>query len=104
MGSPDIVHLKNPTPAQLHHCIARHRPAIRPGLMDDQGATAAWDLPYLRAKLGARPVKVVTHDQPRLYWDPRKGLPLRPVPFEEFARDTFERGLPGYSYLQDDVN
>jgi lysine-specific demethylase 8 len=104
MGRTNIVRLKNPTPTQLDRCIADHRPAIFSGLMDGQRATTSWDLPYLRAKLGARAVKVVTHDRPRLYWDPEKGLPLRPRPFEEFARDVFERRMPGYSYLQDDVN
>ena len=104
MGSTDIVRLNNPTPAQLDRCIAQHRPVIFTGLMERERATAAWDLPYLRAKLGTRPVKVVTHDRPRLYWDPDKGLPLRPMPFEAFAGEVFERGMPGWSYLQDDVN
>jgi hypothetical protein len=104
MGSTDIVRLHNPTPAHLDRCIAAHRPAIFSGLMDGQQATRSWDVGYLRAKLGMRPVKVVTHDRPRLYWDPEKGLPLRPMPFAAFARDVFERRAPGYSYLQDDVN
>jgi hypothetical protein len=104
MGSPDIVRLRNPSAEQLDRCIAEHRLAIFSGLMDDQKASTSWELAYLRARLGARTVKVVTHDQPRLYWDPQKGLPLRPMPFDRFAADTFDRGMPGYSYLQDDVN
>jgi hypothetical protein len=104
MGRTEIVRLENPTPAQVDRCIALHRPAIFRGLMDGQPASRSWDLPYLRAKLGLRPVKVVTHDRPRLYWDPDRGLPLRPMPFEQFASEVFDRGMPGYSYLQDDVN
>jgi hypothetical protein len=104
MSSTDVIRLEAPTPAQLDRCIAEHRPAILGGLMRDQPASQAWELSYLRAKLGARPVKVVTHDRPRLYWDPQKGLPLRPMPFEAFAREVFEEASAGYSYLQDDVN
>lgn len=77
---------------------------ILTGLMRDQVATRTWDLPYLREKLADRPVQVVTHDQPRLYWDPSAGLPERPVLFQEFADRAFERPTGRYSYLQDDVN
>jgi hypothetical protein len=101
--STGIVHLDRPTRAQLDRCIAEHRPAILRGVLDDEWATRAWDLPYLRRKLGTRPVKVVTHDKPRLYWDPQKGLPLRSVRFDVFAK-VFEDGDAGFSYLQDDVN
>jgi Cupin-like domain len=104
MSSTGIVRLDRPTRTQLDRCIADHRPAIFRGLMDGQPATDRWDLPYLRRKLGTRPVKVVTHDKPRLYWDPDKGLPLRPMGFDRFAGAVFERQEAGYSYLQDDVN
>jgi hypothetical protein len=104
MSSTGIARLHKPTAAQLDQCIADHRPAIFTGLMDEQVATRAWDLPYLRGKLGGRMVKVVTHDHPRLYWDPRNGLPLRPQSFESFVAAVLDRPSRRYSYLQDDVN
>jgi lysine-specific demethylase 8/jumonji domain-containing protein 7 len=98
-----IATLDRPTPAQLDRCIAEHRPVILRGLMEDQAATRSWDLGYLRACLGERPVKVVEQADPRLFWDPAKGLPIQTVPFTAFA-SRFDRDAAGFAYLQDDVN
>lgn len=103
MSTTGIVRLVRPDRAQLDRCIADHRPAILEGLMDGQTAARDWSLPYLRGKLGGRPVKVVSHDRPRLYWDPEKGLPLRSWDFDAFA-DLFAGRASNYSYLQDDIN
>jgi lysine-specific demethylase 8 len=73
-------------------------------VMDDQVATRSWDVPYLRSKLSDRVVDVVTHDKPRIYWDPKAGLPLHKMAFNDFADSVFERRDAGFSYMQDDVN
>jgi lysine-specific demethylase 8 len=98
-----IERIDRPTPAQLELCIAAHRPVILGGLMDGQVATRSWGLPYLRTRLGERPVKVVEQEDPRLFWDPDKGLPIKSVPFATFA-DRFTGHAAGFAYLQDDVN
>ena len=104
MSTNGLLRIENPTPNDVDRCIAEHRPAIFSGVMHDQVATKSWDLPYLRDKLGARTVLVVKHDKPRIYWDPKGGLPLQPSTFNEFADSAFVRKDPGYSYMQDDVN
>jgi hypothetical protein len=100
----DIQRLDRPSPAQLDACINGHQPVILTGLTHDQVATRCWDIPYLQQKLGDRPVSVVQHDHPRLFWDPQAGLPVKPSTFAAFAASAFERKDAGYSYLQDDVN
>jgi hypothetical protein len=98
-----VERLSRPTPEQLERCIDAHRPVIFTGLMDGQTATTSWDVPYLRARLGARPVKVVEQaEDPRLFWDPEKGLPLKAMPFQAFAAGL-EGGRTGFSYLQDQI-
>lgn len=105
MSQPQpVVRLDEPTRDDLDRCVAANQPAILTGLMNEQVATLRWDLPHLCSRLGARTVKVVEHDQPRLYWDPVTGLPLRSVRFDDFAEATFTRRGPGFAYLQDDVN
>jgi len=104
MNHDAITRIENPTPEQLEACIREHRPVIFTGLMAGQRASTSWDIPYLKARLGPRVVKVVNHDKPKLFWDPRLGLPARPQPFNEFVEAAFERKEGGYSYLQDDVN
>jgi hypothetical protein len=98
-----IPRLADPTPAEFERCVRRHRPVIFTGLMAGQPATR-WDLAGLAARLGERPTAVVRQDHPRVYWDPERGLPLQVIPFAGFVRQVFERGEPGFSYLQDDVN
>src|SRR5687768_1739863 len=104
MSHAPIARLENPSAEQLRACIREHRPVILTGLMAGQPASRLWDTQYLKSKLGARPVKVVSHDKPKLFWDPRHGLPARSQPFDRFVESTFERKDGGYSYLQDDVN
>lgn len=103
MKTTQIARLHNPTRAQLDRCIAANQPAILTGLLDDQAASK-WDVPYLRSKLGPRTVQVVQQDKPRVYWDPRAGLPIKALTFNEFAESAFQRQDAGFSYLQDDVN
>jgi lysine-specific demethylase 8 len=104
MRAMPITRITNPTRAQLDECVRRHQPAILSGVLDREIATRAWDVPYLRAKLGDREVDVVSHDRPRIYWDPQRGLPTRRMAFNQFADGVFTRRDPGFSYLQDDVN
>lgn len=101
MGEP-IVRIERPTKKQLDACIKANRPTIFTGLMDGTVASH-WDLEILRAKLGGCTVKVVEHDQPRLYWDPAAGLPIRDMPFIAFA-NALGANDGRYRYLQDDVN
>jgi hypothetical protein len=98
-----IQRIENPSPAQLDQCIRAHRPVIFSGLMRGQTATTSWDVPFLKQRLGTRPVKVVSHDKPKLFWDPERGLPIRSQPFAEFAA-RFDGKPTDYSYLQDDIN
>jgi hypothetical protein len=104
MNNDAIVRIDNPSPEQLDRCIRQHRPAIFTGLMKGQTATKSWDVPYFKEKLGDRSVKVVSHDKPKLFWDPERGLPVRAQPFSEFAERVFQRKEPSFSYLQDDIN
>jgi hypothetical protein len=99
-----IVRFHKPSPAQLDQCIAAHQPVIFTGLMDDQPAIRHWNVDYLRAHLGGRPIQVVNHDRPRLHWDPAAGLPLQTMSIDQFADRAFGRKDAGFSYLQDDVN
>jgi lysine-specific demethylase 8 len=99
-----IARILRPTAAQVDRCIAEHRPVIFQGLMEDQPASQRWDLPYLRTRLGDRPVQVVRAGRPRLHWHPQAGLPLEARPFTAFADAVFERHDEPFSYLQDDIN
>lgn len=104
MINMQVLRIHQPSPADVESAIQQHRPVIFSGLMQDQIATRAWDLPYLRDKLGTRPVQVVEQDRPRVHWHPHAGLPLFTRSFDEFADSTFVRKEAGYRYLQDDVN
>ena len=99
-----ITRIARPTPEQVDRAIGGHRPTIFTGLMDEQEASRSWNVDYLRAQLRGQIVQVVKHDRARLHWDPTTGLPLRSMPFEEFADSVFVRRDGGFSYLQDDVN
>jgi Cupin-like domain len=99
-----IERIQNPTPNQLEDCIAAHRPVVLSGLMDGQVASRSWDLRYLRSRIGAQEVEYVRHSSPRLYWDPRAGLPVKTARFEDFADKILLADDGHFSYLQDDVN
>jgi hypothetical protein len=103
MYVPEVERIDSPSPERLERCIAEHRPAILTGLMKDQKATRCWDLDYLRARLGRSKVQVVSHDKPRIYWNPDSGLALRPMTFDDFVDGALDN-KNAYSYMQDDVN
>ena len=98
----EIIRIERPTKKRLDDCIKANRPTIFTGLMEGQPASS-WNLAALRAKLAGQSVKVVDHDQPRLYWDPGAGLPIKDMDFGEFA-DTLGGYDGHYRYLQDDIN
>jgi hypothetical protein len=101
--NPAVERLHRPTIQQVDRAIAQHRPSIFTGLMDEQPASA-WDLPGLRQRLGARPVQVVSNGRPRISWDPKRGLAVRSLSFQEFADRLSGQGGAAHEYLQDDIN